>query len=349
MSRMIDLARNSEAAAAAGGANSAYAVGKGGKGIMYYSDSRTREPLLEVARHRHPPSPAAAAATAADATNATGSGATAAEDAAAADAGAVAPTNRLNRPPHLNSFVDLGDRDRGGARTYARVSARTTSRVSSRASSRASARASARKVFYTFKSNSAGTRGGKDPTHGKHGAPGGSTQENPPEIEQSTQSEQRLHSGDGTPKNNPGTYTPTMESHAYDYAPTIHGWVRHRKLEQPDMHGFYPILGYEEETVECNHILNRWTGKCLFRTKSEDSMNNRPRYFQKWHMKNRQGKGFYFAFKSKRGGARLKHQTKRQMLRQRLQDDEALLHADPNAPHPVSDTLKYVRKAKHRK
>jgi hypothetical protein len=78
---------------------------------------------------------------------------------------------------------------------------------------------------------------------------------------------------------------PTLESHAYDYAPTIHGKSGQRKLEQPDMHGFYPTLGYEEATVECMHILNRWVGKCLFRTKSEDSMANRPRYFQKWHQK----------------------------------------------------------------
>ena len=164
----------------------------------------------------------------------------------------------------------------------------------------------------------------------------------PHDLSQSTQSEKRLHSGEGAPGSE-GKYVPTLESHAYDYAPTIHGKSGQRKLEQPDMHGFYPILGYEEATVECMHILNRWVGKCLFRTKSEDSMANRPRYFQKWHQKNREGKGFYFAFKSKRGGAHLKHQSKRQMLRQRLRDDEDLLHADPNAPHPVSETLKYIQ------
>jgi hypothetical protein len=31
------------------------------------------------------------------------------------------------------------------------------------------------------------------------------------------------------------------------------------------------------------------------------------------------------------------------MLRQRLRDDEDLLHADPNVPHPVSETLKYIQ------
>ena len=157
MSRMIDLARNSEAAGGAGGAGAlAYAAGQGGKGIMYYSDSRTRDPLVEVATTRGPPpTSTAAAAVAAAAVHVS---------TAASNAVYYSHVTRVNRPQHATSFVDLGDREYNRIRGGVRVSA----------SARASSRAFARNFAHT--SDGAGS--------GAHGAPGGSTQENPPEFEQ---------------------------------------------------------------------------------------------------------------------------------------------------------------------
>ena len=163
MSRMVDLARNSEAAGGAGGVGAlAYAAGRGGKGIMYYSDSRTREPLVEVATTRGPPpiSTAAAAVAAAAAPVST----------AASNAVYYPHVTRVNRPQHATSFVDLGDRDYNRIRGGVRVSASALSALSALASSRASAR------DFAHTADGAGS--------GAHGAPGGSTQENPPEFEQ---------------------------------------------------------------------------------------------------------------------------------------------------------------------